>query len=360
MNITRGKVEKAQKIVLYGPEGVGKTTFASQFPDPLFMDTEDGSFHMDVSRLDKPTSMAMVGKQLDFVKNSKPCKTLVIDTADWLELLITQHVCSLYQVDSIEKAAGGYGKGYVEISENYGRLLNKLNDIIDVGIHVVILAHSEITKFDDPLQLGAYDRYVLKLGKRVAPLLREWSDMLLFANYEINIVNVDGKGEMKGKNKAQGIARRKMYTTKTPGFDAKNRHGLPEELPLEFAAISEHINPSLVEINKANYNQDKNVIVENITVNEVSGEVTETTEEIEIHTVEHKEEDWNNVPQALQDLMKENDVQLWEIMNVLVGKGFAAKGQPFETVPPETVQGLMIAGWDKLYEFILEDRKMPF
>ena len=54
MEITRGKIQTAQKIVLYGPEGIGKTTFASRFPEPLFIDTEGSTRQLDVARLPKP------------------------------------------------------------------------------------------------------------------------------------------------------------------------------------------------------------------------------------------------------------------------------------------------------------------
>jgi len=57
LNISRGVVFKAQKIIIYGPEGIGKSTFASQFPDPLFIDTEGSTNSMNVARLPRPTSL---------------------------------------------------------------------------------------------------------------------------------------------------------------------------------------------------------------------------------------------------------------------------------------------------------------
>lgn len=362
MKITRGIVKRAQKIVVYGPEGVGKTTFASQFPEPLFMDTEDGSTHLDVARLDKPTSMPMVGQQLDFIKNNKPCKTLVIDTVDWLELLVTEYVITKDGKTTIGAVGGGYGQGYVQVKEAMGRVLNQLNEVIDAGIHVVLLAHSIIKTFEDPLHIGSYDRYILKLEKHTAPLVSEWADALLFANYEINIQNIDGKGEMKGKNKAVGIARRKLYSTKSPGFDAKNRWGLKDDLPFEFASISEHIDPNL--INTITNEEVVTEVVSEVETVDVTNEkldiLEKPTGEMKIYENAKPKEDLSKVPKALQDLMMANKVELWEIINVLVKKGIIATGTPFENIPPETVQGLMISGWDKLYEFVLEDRDVDF
>ena len=111
LNITKGKINRAQKVVIYGPEGIGKSSLAARFPDPVIIDTEGGTAHMDVRRIDKPQSWEEL---LSIVKEvaATPgiCKTLVIDTADWAEQLITTYLCNKYKQNSIESF--GYGKGY--------------------------------------------------------------------------------------------------------------------------------------------------------------------------------------------------------------------------------------------------------
>ena len=97
MNITRGKVAKAQKVVLYGPEGIGKSSFAANFPDSLFIDTEGSTSNMDVARFDKPTSWSLFLSQIEYVKQNKPCKTLVIDTIDWAERMAIENLCQTNQ-----------------------------------------------------------------------------------------------------------------------------------------------------------------------------------------------------------------------------------------------------------------------
>mgnify|MGYP000611029209 CR=1 FL=1 len=106
-----------------------------------------------------------------------------------------------------------------------------------LGIHVVMTAHAKMRKFEQPDELGAYDRWEMKLTKQTAPMVKEWADMVLFANYKTFVVNVDGQGAQKGKNKAQG-GRRVMFTTHHPCWDAKNRYGLPEELPFDYGEIA--------------------------------------------------------------------------------------------------------------------------
>ena len=239
MNITRGKVGGALKVVIYGPEGIGKSTLASRFPDPLIIDTEGSTRHLDVARTDAPTSWAMLLSQADYIRaNPGICKTLVIDTADWAEQLCIASFCAGKQIKGIEDM--GYGKGYVYIAEDFGKLLNKLEEIRNAGVNIVVTAHAAMRKFEQPDELGAYDRWELKLNKKTAALLKEWADVLLFANYKTMVINVDGQGAQKGKNKAQG-GKRVLYTSHNPCWDAKNRLGMPEELDMSWEAIRPYV-----------------------------------------------------------------------------------------------------------------------
>ncbi|MCK9326831.1 MAG: ATP-binding protein, partial [Bacteroidales bacterium] len=241
MQISRGIIQGAQKVVIYGPEGIGKSYFASKFPNPVFIDTEGSTKHMDVARTPKPSSWTMLLEQVKYFKaNPTACDTLIVDTADWAEQLCTEHLVALAP-NAKEHGLGGiegfgYGKGYTYLAEEFGRLLNSLSDIIDVGIHVVLVAHAWMRKFEQPDEVGSYDRWELKLQKKTAPLIKEWADMILFANYETYVVNIDGKGALKGKNKAQG-GRRIMYTTHHNCWDAKNRHDLLDKLPFDYDEI---------------------------------------------------------------------------------------------------------------------------
>ena len=236
LNISSGRIRKPQKVVIYGPEGIGKTTFAARFPDPVFIDTEGSTYHMDVKRTSKPQSWQELMDQVRQIAGSPGvCKTLVLDTADWAEMICAASVVSKYQKKSIEDF--GYGKGYTYLQEEFGKLLNALTEVINVGMNVVLTAHAKMRKFEQPDEMGAYDRWEMKLSKQVAPMVKEWADMVLFANYKTYVVAADDKGK---KHKAQG-GKRVMYTAHHPCWDAKNRHDLPEELPLDYTAIAQCI-----------------------------------------------------------------------------------------------------------------------
>ena len=231
LKIISGKINRAQKVVIYGSEGIGKSTLASQFPDPLFIDTEGGTSHMDVNRIDKPASWPELLAVIDEVAREDVCKTLVLDTADWAEQMCIEYVCIKYKQESVESF--GYGKGYTYIGEEFARLLRGLDGVVASGKHVVVTAHAKMRKFEQPDEMGAYDRWEMKLSRQVAPLLKEWADMLLFMNYKTMVVVDENKS-----NKATG-GKRVIYTSHHPCWDAKNRHGLSDEIPASFGSLAE-------------------------------------------------------------------------------------------------------------------------
>ena len=224
MDITSGKIESAQKVIIYGPEGIGKSTFASKFPNPLFSDTEGSTKHMDVRRLPKPTSWTLLKEEVAYVKaNPTVCKTYIIDTFDWAERLCIAKICADNNKKSIEDF--GYGSGYVYELEEIGRFLNSLDELIDLGINVVLTAHAQLRKFEQPDEMGAYDRWELKLGKKtssqISPILKEWADMILFVNYKTFSVATDDKGPLKPLHdmrmiKEQNIRHRAVQEQCTP------------------------------------------------------------------------------------------------------------------------------------------------
>ena len=235
MNITRGPKKTAIRVGIYGTEGVGKTTFASMFPGAVFIDTEGSTVHMDVARFDQPIELGDVINQIQYViSNPQKIGTLIIDTMDWLEKLIFQSVCAEKKIQNIEDL--GYGKGYVYAKQKMQQILEMLDTVISLGVHVVLVCHSTIRKFELPDEMGSYDRYVLKLNeKNISPLIKEWVDMLLFVNFKTDVITApDGKTK-----KAKGGQRRVMYANHSACWDAKNRFGLPDEMPFEYDQIAE-------------------------------------------------------------------------------------------------------------------------
>ena len=231
LSIRKGPQPRAIRTVIYGPEGIGKSTLASQFPDVVFFDFEHGTDSMDVGRFDTPESFDGVLTLLNSISQEDVCKTVVLDTADKLEQLISRHVCLKYGIGSIEDA--GYGKGYTYLAEAWIELMEVCDNVIDSGKNIVFVAHAQMRKFEQPDEMGAYDRWEMKLSKKTSPLLKEWSDMLLFCNYKTSVVT-----DEKTKSKKAVGGKRVMYSAHNPCWDAKNRFNFPDSMEMSFSEIA--------------------------------------------------------------------------------------------------------------------------
>lgn len=352
MNITKGKVHTAQKVVIYGPEGIGKSTFAAQFPTPLFVDTEGSTKKLDVARFDKPTSWTMLNDQINHVKaNPSVCKTIVIDTIDWAEQLCIDDLCSRHQKKGIEDF--GYGNGYVYEKEEFGRFLNSLEELIEKGINVVLTAHAQLRKFSQPDEIGEYDRWELKLGKKtgsqISPLVKEWADMVLFANYKTFAVATDKEGK---KFKAQG-GQRIMYTQHHPCWDAKNRDGLPEEIPFEYSQIKHIIEPIGSTTEKPKEPRVQIDLSQTEEILSADGTIPDEKPDTKPYIPD-------GIPKALADLMTANNVSESDIQLAVSLKGYFPEGTPIANYPPDFINGVLIGAWDQVYAMIKENKKVPF
>lgn len=375
MKITKGKRARAQKVVIYGTEGIGKSSLASQFPEPLFIDTEGSTDNMDVARLDKPTSWIMLNNQIAFIKaNPTVCKTLVIDTIDWAESLCVDNLCAMHGKKGIEDF--GYGNGYVYAKEEMGRFLNKLQDLIEIGINVVLTAHAQIRKFELPDEMGSYDKYELKLGKKTssqtAPLVKEWADLLLFCNYKTYLISQ----EKSTKKKAQGN-QRVMYTEHNPAWDAKNRHGLPSELPLDYNSIAhifktevkEEVKKTVqtefkdekkeqLQFEQPKYNGDLEAPkIEKTQEEKIMDNFGDIVKEVENTPVEDLVDPFiskpDYIPQPLWDLMQQDNITEEDIQLVTESKGYFPKGTPMSVYNEQGyLTGYIIPKWEGLKQLL--------
>ena len=248
--IHHGRRHTPPRLLIYGTEGIGKSTTAAGAPKPIFIPTEDGLDQIDCASFPLAKSLTDVESAVRTLIHEKhDFETVVIDSADWLERLVWDALCEQYGVTSIEKVDGGYARGYTHALTHWRRLLADLNTLRNHpsggGMCVILLAHAKVEKFEDP-EHAAYDRYSPRLHKHITALITEWADAVLFATRKI-ITKTDSGGSGFGRERtiAAGLGRdasggggeRILRTVGSPACVAKNRFDLPAELPLSWPAL---------------------------------------------------------------------------------------------------------------------------
>lgn len=301
--------------------------------------------------------------------------TLVIDTLDAAETLCVKHVLTVKKWSSIEDA--GYGKGYTYLADEFAKLFVALDKVIESGKNVLLLAHAQIKKFEQPDEMGAYDRWELKLQKKCAPIVKEWCDLLLFANFKNDMM----KDEQTKKYKATGGRRRVMYASHTAAYDAKNRLGLPDEMPFDFDAIKDKVfDPSGDATEATSIHDDENeaqagaeaaanaaTAVTDTVANEPAKATQPTQQEMSDYLHEIANGNMNAKPPKFEEVTEPEIIQLHQLMydsgvneaqlRDAVG---SRKNNPYTEETPiseysiEFVRNTLLKHWDKIVATVSE------
>lgn len=223
-----GLIARPVRMVIAGVEGIGKSTLASKAPAPVFLDAENGSARLDVRRVTDFTDWQDLCVSAADLISDPSCGTIVLDTVDAAEEMVRKHVLKAAKAETIEAVSGGFGKGWTMMAEQYASFLRVMDSAIDAGKHVILIAHVRDKSITLPDMLGSYSRWELKLSKQIASLTKEWADVMLFCRYKTQTVK-DGSGA-----KAVGKPERVMQTQHDARWDAKNRYGLGDPLPMQW------------------------------------------------------------------------------------------------------------------------------
>ncbi len=216
-------------ILLYGVDGIGKTSLAAEFPNPIYLGTEGERPPSDVE-------MATPGVITDLndvfsvfeelLTTEHDFKTVIIDSLDGLEPLVWRSTCARLGVNSIEEP--GYGRGYSEADSEWNEYLSAVAALAQAGMYVVQIAHPEIVRFDSPTT-DPYSRYTIKMHKRSNALVREKSDVVAFMNYRVTIKEKEVARQTKVAH-AEGGKERQIHLVEGAGFNAKNRYSMPDSV----------------------------------------------------------------------------------------------------------------------------------
>lgn len=227
-SLRKVRADQPPRLLIYGPEKMGKTTLASEFPSPVFIQTERGeSGDLELDSFGHLQSYETVIEAIGSLAGEEHgFKTVVLDSVSALQKLIWEKVCRDSNVKSIELAGGGYGKGYIEADNLWLEVLDGLNYLRNErGMAVVLVGHAVIGRFDDP-ETQSYSRYDIDLHKRAEALLKREVDAILLVKKDVTI-KTEGKGD---RARADGGDTRWIYTEGKPAFTAGNRYNMPPRI----------------------------------------------------------------------------------------------------------------------------------
>lgn len=223
-SITRGRTLDAPRIILYGMEGIGKSTFAANFPAPIFIQTEDGLGMIDCAKFPLAKSFDEVFQEMVALETEpNEFKTIVIDSLDWLERLIWDKVAQDSKVNNIEQI--GFGKGYTMALTFWRIALDHLESLHKQGKIILLLAHAVAEDYSDP-EVSSLKRFTPRLHKTARSLVAEYVDVILLATRAF--------GAAKGGDQNNP---RIVRTEASPYQVAKSRFSIPAELPLDADAV---------------------------------------------------------------------------------------------------------------------------
>lgn len=239
MKPVKSGITRPPVCLFYGQHGLGKSTLASETPDPVFIQTEDGLQGLTVDTYGLVHSFSALHDQLDAALESK-FKTVVIDTLDWAEKHIFKQCADDAGVTDI--ASIPFGRGYSAAEKYWWDIVGKLREINKTKL-VVLLAHAQISRFESP-ETESYDRYTPDLHKKSAALLCEFADIVGFMSTK-TITQTKDKGFGQTIVKAKSSGDRVLYLEERPAFTAKNRYRMPDQIEIPegqaWAQISKHL-----------------------------------------------------------------------------------------------------------------------
>lgn len=216
------------RSLIYGPPGLGKTSLASQWPNNIFIDVEQGlpadiDAHSFGEIVGYDAVVASIGQ---LITDDHDFKTVTLDSVDKLEPLVWAKTCADNNWVTIEDP--GYGKGYVMADVYWQRLFDGMNHLRRVrGMAINYIAHSTVERFDSPTT-APYSRYDIRLHKRALALIQDDVDAIFFVNQEASLKQ-DDVGFNKKVTHAEGGGARWIYAEGRPAFTAKNRYGIPDK-----------------------------------------------------------------------------------------------------------------------------------
>lgn len=229
--------ESPIRAVIYGADGVGKSTLCAGAPRAVFIAVEDGLDNIDARAIEPPESWGGILEAVDALTSDDRCGTIVIDSLDWAEQMLWAHLVATRPDEKGRKVKDiegyGYGKGYIAAASEWRVLLAALQRAGKAGKHVLLTAHAQRKGVKNPTGED-YEQVQIKLQERAAGIIREWVHIVAFA--ELDIATVTDKDD-GGRTKGVFTGKRILRTQPSAGYQGKTRLDMPAKVPLDWRAF---------------------------------------------------------------------------------------------------------------------------
>lgn len=234
----------APRLTIYGKPGIGKSTLASQFPDPLFLLTEDNELP-GIKALPVFNDYVVLWQSIKelLALEEMPFKTLVIDSISKLDTLVVERTISQSPPDKKGRAAqtlaeswGGYGAGFEKATSLHRALKVMLDRFKEKGVTIVYISHSEIKKYKSP-EHEDYDILSIVMNSdKSRQIYIDDVDAVLYCKLKSHTVETES-----GRNLVKSSGQRVISGISNEVYVSKNRFNLPPEIPMSFDDLAQHI-----------------------------------------------------------------------------------------------------------------------
>jgi DNA polymerase III delta prime subunit len=234
--LRRSKSTEPPRLCFYGPPGMGKTTLASEFPDAVFLQVEDGTpGDVELNTFGKLNSyVELMDQVVELQEAEHDLKTVVVDSLTALQRYVWEETCTRGDDKGNPKANiedFGYGKGYIYALRVWQEFLTEIYKLRSVrGMCIIFIGHSKVVRFDDP-ETVSYDRYEIDIHDKARALFDPDMDAILLLKSPVTIKEEKSgfdKKRSRGDGRGANIV---IHAIGRPAYVAKNRYGIPETLP---------------------------------------------------------------------------------------------------------------------------------